>query len=135
MRRSNFVAPILLLMGSIGASNAAEVSRDVTINASPAEVWKVVGPFCAISDWYPGITTCKEEQIGGTTHRRLMTQDSQQFFEKLLKHDDAGMTYSYTIEQSPLPVADYRSTFSVTDVGGKAHITWRSTFSPKGVSE
>jgi len=136
MRDSTFIAGILLpLVGGTGAVMAAEVSRTATVNASPAEVWRVIGPFCAISDWYPGITTCAEERIGGATHRRLVTQDGAQFLEKLLEHDEAGMRYSYTIEQSPLPVADYRSTLAVAEAGGMAQLTWSSSFSPKGASE
>ena len=136
MRTSTFIVGILLpLGGAVAAVEAADVSRTVTVKASPAEVWKVIGPFCAISDWYPGITTCTEERIGGATHRRLVTQDGAQFLEKLLEHDEGGMRYSYTIEQSPLPVADYRSTLAVAEADGMTRLTWSSSFSPKGASE
>jgi hypothetical protein len=135
MRTTPLIASMMLLAGGAAVADAAEVSRDVTINASPAEVWQVMGPFCAISNWYPGITTCSEEQIGGATHRRLVTQDGGRFLEKLLEHDEAGMSYSYTIEESPLPVADYRSTIAVTEADGKARVIWSSSFSPNGASE
>ena len=45
------------------------------------------------------------------------------------------MSYRYAIEQSPLPVADYRSTLSVAEAGGKARVTWSSSFRPRGASE
>ena len=129
------VSFIIVLNCLTVVTHAAEASREMKIDASPAEVWKAIGPFCSIADWYPGIDTCTEENIDGAIHRRLVTADGNRFLEKLLKHDDASMSYSYTIEQGPLPVADYSATIGVTDNGTKAHITWNGNFKPNGVSE
>lgn len=120
--------------GLAGMAGAAEVSRSVTVDADASAVWQVVGPFCAIADWYPGIETCSEEEIGGATHRRLGTADGGEFLEEELAHDDAGMSYSYAIIEGPLPVQDYESTLSVDESGGGAVITWKSTFEPKGAT-
>ena len=124
----------LISMVSI-AAQAAEVSRSVTVTASPEQVWEVIGPFCAIGDWYPGITSCEEETRDGTTYRQLTTADGGHFLEKMLQHDDGGMSYSYAIEEGSLPVADYSSTMSVTESAGETVITWQSTFQPDGASE
>jgi hypothetical protein len=133
--RMALVTSTLLLAAGGWSAEAAEVSREVMLGARPAAVWEAVGPFCAISDWHPAIAACKEERIGETVHRRLTTHDGGQILEKLLAHDDAGMSYSYTIEESFLPVAGYRATIAVADAGGKARVTWKSSFSPKGASE
>jgi len=116
-------------------ADAAEVSRSVKVNANAEKVWEVIGPFCAIGDWYPGIDSCEEETIDGTTHRRLTTADGGQFLEKLLEHNDGAMSYSYAIEEGPLPVAGYSSTMSVKESAGETVITWESNFEPDGVSE
>jgi len=115
-------------------AGAAEVSRSITVQADASTVWQSVGPFCAIRDWHPAIETCAEEKIGGAMHRRLGTADGAEFLEEQLAHDDAAMSYSYAIIESPLPVQDYESTISVDESGDGAVITWESTFEPNGVT-
>jgi hypothetical protein len=123
-----------VLTGLAGVASAAEVSRSITVDADASTVWQVVGPFCAIGDWYPGIETCTEEEIDGAVHRRLGTADGGEFLEEELAHDDAAMSYSYAIIEGPLPVQDYEATFSVDEREGGAVISWESTFEPKGVT-
>lgn len=135
MIRRSLIPAMLLLAGASTCAQAAEVSRDVSVDANPTEVWQVIGPFCAIADWYPGIEKCEEELIGGTDHRRLSTADGGEFLEKLLQHDDASMSYSYAIVEGPLPVADYSAKLSVEDDGGETVIVWQCSFEPAGVSE
>ena len=135
MRIATIVFSLSLISGMSIEAQAAEVSRSVTVNASPEQVWEVIGPFCAIADWYPGLDSCEEETTDGTTRRRLTTADGGQFLERLQDQNDGNMSYSYAIEEGPLPVADYSSTISVTESGGDTVITWESTFAPDGVSE
>jgi hypothetical protein len=123
-----------VLTGVAGIAAAAEVSRDVTVDADAAAVWEVVGPFCAIADWYPGIETCVEEEIDGARHRRLGMADGGEFLEEQLAHDDAVMSYRYAIIEGPLPVKDYEASFSVDESGDQAVVRWESTFEPDGVS-
>lgn len=135
MIKGSLMPAMVLLAGASTLAQAAEVSRNVSVDANPTEVWQVIGPFCAIADWYPGIETCEEELIGGTDHRRLGTADGGEFLEKLLQHDDASMSYSYAILEGPLPVADYSANLSVKDDGGDTVIVWQCSFEPAGVSE
>jgi hypothetical protein len=114
---------------------AAEVTSEVTFAASADEVWDAIGPFCSISNWYPGLDSCTEEQIDGATHRRLLTADGGQFLEKLLAHDDEARSYKYAIVEGPLPVADYSSSISVTQSGDETRVVWSGTFEAKGTSE
>ncbi len=132
--RTGLAAAVLLLSGG-GVAAAAEVSRDATIDASPAKVWAAIGPFCSIADWHPAIAKCEEKKAKDGTLRHLTTQDGGKFDEKLLSHDDKRMRYSYSILKSPLPVTGYSSTLSVAETAGKSHVTWVSTFEPKGASE
>lgn len=123
-----------MLMSLTGIAGAAEVSRNILVNAEASAVWQEVGPFCAIADWYPGIETCTEEELDGDLHRRLLTADGGEFLEKQLAHDDHAMSYSYAIMAGPLPVKEYEATFSVEESGDQAVIVWESTFEPDGVS-
>lgn len=136
--RTALVTTTLLLMGGVSAAattaSAVEVTREAVIDAAPGRVWQVMGAFCSISEWHPAIARCEELKVDGAPHRRLTTGDGGVFLEKLRELDNDRMAYSYDIIESPLPVQGYTSTLSVTDDGGKARVTWRSSFEPKGVS-
>jgi uncharacterized protein YndB with AHSA1/START domain len=139
-RRSNFwkrCIPLILFAsaGIAGTAGAAEVSRETTIDAKATEVWRAIGPYCSIADWYPGIETCTEENINGALRRRLRTADGGEFLEEQLNHSDQAMRYTYAIVEGPLPVSDYEATLSVSESGGKTVVVWSGTFAPKGVSE
>ncbi len=133
MRTLAFIA--IAAAGVAGTADAAEVSRSVTVDASAAEVWQLVGPFCSISEWFPGIDSCTEDDIDGKPHRRLVADDGAVFLEERLSADNDAMSYGYAIVEGPLPVQDYEATFSVGEAGDKAVITWQSSFEPNGASE
>ncbi len=113
---------------------AVEVSREVEVNAPAAEVWDTVGPFCSISDWYPGLDSCTEEMVDGAKHRKLIGSDGAEFLEKYVEAE-SGMAYGYEIIESPLPVKDYKATFEVRETGDTSTIVWSSTFTADGASD
>jgi Polyketide cyclase / dehydrase and lipid transport len=129
------VAAVLSLCGLTIAAQAADVSSEVTFAADVKDVWAAIGPFCAIGDWYPGLESCSEEQVDGATLRHLVAGDGSQFLEKLVSQDDDGMSYTYTIEEGPLPVADYVSTISVSQSDDQTLVEWSGTFEPDGATE
>jgi hypothetical protein len=104
----------------------AQVTRSVTLNAAPGEVWALIGGFQAVPDWHPAVATSTREDIGGVDHRRLGLEGGGEILEKDLGGD--AMSYGYEIIASPLPLADYQATISVADAGGKAVVVWSSTF-------
>ena len=125
----------LMLLGSLGTATAAEVTREVEIDASPAKVWQTISSFCSIAEWHPVIAKCDEEKVKDTQRRRLTTKDGGVLVERLLSHDNKRRRYSYSIIESPLPVSNYHSTLSVADDHGKAKVVWQGNFDPKGASE
>jgi len=134
MRVALITTTLLFVGGVSAAASAVEVSREAVIDAAPGRVWQVMGAFCSISEWHPAIARCEELKVDGQPHRRLTTGDGGMFLEKLNELDNDAMSYSYDIIESPLPVQGYSSTISVADEGGKAKVTWRSSFEPKGAS-
>jgi hypothetical protein len=134
-RMGRIALALFVFTGIVGTTEAAEVSREITVDAKAADVWRAIGPYCEIADWYPGIETCTEENINGALNRRLGTADGAEFLEKQLERNDQTMSYSYAIIEGPLPVLDYRATLSVTESVGKTVVIWSSTFEPNGVSE
>ena len=104
----------------------AQVTRSVTLNAAPGEVWALIGGFQSLPDWHPAFETSAREDIGGVEHRRLGLAGGGEMLEKSLGAD--AMFYGYEIVESPLPLVDYKSTVSVADAGGRAVVVWSSTF-------
>jgi hypothetical protein len=105
----------------------AQLTRSVTLNAAPGEVWAVIGGFQSLADWHPAVETSVRDDIGGVEHRRLGLAGGGEILEKNLGGDT--MSVGYEIVESPLPVKDYKSIIAVVDAGaGKAVVVWSSTF-------
>jgi uncharacterized protein YndB with AHSA1/START domain len=133
--KSSLAAGAAALMAMASAASAASVSEKVEIAAAPAKVWAALGDFCGISAWHPAIAKCTLAEADGKKVRTLTTGDGATFVESLEGWDDAGMSYSYRIQSSPLPLENYLSTIKVSGEGDKSTIEWSSTFDPKGASE
>ena len=131
------VASALLVVGSSHAAGAVSVTREVTIDSTPATVWKLVGNFNALDVWHPAVV--KSELNGAVTKvgtRRLLTlaDKGDTVIEQLTSYTPAQTTYSYTSVKSPFPVKNYAATISLTTTAeGKTLMKWASTFDvPEG---
>ena len=72
-----------------------------------------MGDFCGIARWHPAVETCGLSYNNGATYRTLKLKDGAEIFERLLTRIGPAHTYTYSIETSPLPVADYQATIIV----------------------
>jgi hypothetical protein len=126
------VCALACLSAGASPASAASLSRSVDVNGTPAAVWSVIGPFCAIQDWLPPIGTCSENGATPPT-RTLVTKDGKATFVELqTARNDAKHTYSYIFTSSPLPVSHYASTIEVVAKSpGVSTVTWRSTYTPE----
>ncbi len=104
----------------------AQLTRSVTLNAAPGEVWALIGGFESLPDWHPAVETSVREDIGGVEHRRLGLAGGGELLEKNLGSDT--MSVGYEIIEGQLPLADFKATISVAVAGGKAVVVWASTF-------
>jgi len=132
------VAGLLLAIGSCFAAGALSVDREVTIDTSPATVWKLVGNFNAIDIWHPAVLKSElQGQAGRAGARRLLTlEDGATRIEKLLSYSAAQRSYSYSILESGLPVANYKATLTLAPAEeGRTLMIWRATFDANGVSD
>lgn len=120
-----------LLAGTAISAPHASLTRSMVIQAPPGEVWRIVGPFCAIGDWHPAIGSCAMDHNTRPT-RTLVTCDGKATFVELqVARDDTAHSYSYSFTSSPVPVSGYVSTFSVKASGKHASIvTWRGDYTP-----
>lgn len=126
------VASALLVVGSSHAAGTLSVTREVTIDSTPATVWKLVGNFNALDVWHPAVS--KSELNGASTKvgtRRMLTlaDGKQTIIEQLTAYDTAKTSYSYTMVRSSLPVVNYNGTITLNATpDGKTLMKWTSTF-------
>jgi hypothetical protein len=103
----------------------AEVHKTQEFEIAPDELWALIGDFHGIHKWIPGVEP--SEALDGGARRKLAMGPGDPIVERLL--EEGERSYTYSIEEGPLPVQNYRSTLSVKDAGGgKALVDWRGTF-------
>ena len=72
----------------------------------PAQtVWATIGGFNALPDWHPAVEKSELDEQGGITVRKLSLAGGGTILEKLEQVDENERVYSYSIMESPLPVA------------------------------
>jgi Polyketide cyclase / dehydrase and lipid transport len=122
----------LLVLAAVPAS-AIESSIKGSSTASADAVWAKIGDFCGIGKWHPAIEKCVLSADG--KQRTLSLKGGGTVVEKLEKRDDAAHSYTYSIVEGPLPVANYVSTISVAAAGTGSTITWSGKYDAKGASD
>ena len=91
--------------------------------------WQKIGDFCAIQTWHPAVSKCEQSEEGGATYRTLTTTDGGTIKEKLVEQTDTS--YTYDIIYFPLPVANYRSTISVSAEGNGTRVDWKAALTQR----
>jgi len=110
-----------------------KVSMSTNLNVSADQVWKLIGGFNALPDWHPAVENSELTQEGQT--RTLSLAGGGTLVEKLEKVDDGARTYTYSIVDGLLPVANYTATIKVSGEGDNSTIEWSSEFEPAGAPE
>jgi hypothetical protein len=129
--------PLIGLAACVLASPAfaVDVKKSVDVSASPKAAWKAVGDFCGIGKWHPAIAKCEISKKGGATYRKLTLKGGGEILEKELNRNNSKKSYSYSIESSPLPVANYKATISIEPAGSGSTIVWTAHFDAKGAPD
>jgi len=110
-----------------------KVSMSTKLNVSADQVWSLIGGFNALPDWHPAIEKSELEEEGQM--RRLSLAGGGTVIEQLERINENERTYSYSIVDSPLPVANYTATLKVTAEGDTCTVDWSSDFDPAGGME
>ncbi len=112
----------------------AKVNMKTNLDVGADEIWELIGGFNALPDWHPAVEKSELQEEG--SQRTLSLAGGGSIVEKLEKLDDNERVYSYEIIDSPLPVANYKSTLKVIEQGdGKAAVEWSSEFDADGAPE
>jgi hypothetical protein len=104
------------------------------INAPIEKVWSRIRDFNGLPNWHPAVAKSEIEggkpsdQIGCV--RKFSLQDGGVIRERLIEMSDLGHHYSYAILESPLPVANYRSTLRLRRIsdGDRTYADWSASF-------
>jgi hypothetical protein len=117
-----------------GRSIMARAHASSVIDVPIEQVWSRIRDFDGQPNWHPGIAKSNVEggkpsdQVGCV--RVLTLQNGAVIREQLLEMSDLGHHYSYSILESPLPVANYRGTLRlrrITD-GNRTFAEWSASF-------
>jgi hypothetical protein len=138
--RKTQISLALAAFGALGAlaatpALALTVTRSAEVAAAPAKVWATIGEFCGIADWHPVVEKCELSKKDGKTIRTLSLKGGGTIVEELVGRSDERHNYTYEILESPLPVADYKSTISVRPEGAGSKVIWVGTFKAKGADD
>ena len=113
----------------------AKVVMSTPLPVSAEQAWRMIGGFNALPDWHPSVQ--KSELQEGGRLRKLQIAGGATIVERLEKFSENEHLYTYSIEQGPLPVANYTATIRVKQEPGKAGcvVEWSSEFTPSGAPE
>lgn len=103
----------------------AEGKFEVHIDRSADEVWAVIGEFGSLGEWMPGIDSCVVD--GDVRTLQTMGMELQ---ERLVSHDDATRTTSYSLIKGPMPLEHHLATITVTPDGDGSTLTWAYEVKP-----
>jgi hypothetical protein len=113
-----------------------KLDMQTTVDASPEEVWKLIGGFNTLPDWHPLVQ--KSDLERGGVMRRLSLLGGGSIVERLEHFSNNDRLYTYSIIDAPLPVRNYVATLRVREGkdGKGSIIEWASEFeAATGVSE
>jgi hypothetical protein len=96
-------------------------------------MWERIGDFHGLDRWLGVVTS--SESIDGGRRRRLTVTSGDTVIEGLVESGERY--YTYTIEESLLPLSGYVSTLCVRPGSDDAScvVEWTADFEPIGVSE
>jgi Polyketide cyclase / dehydrase and lipid transport len=113
----------------------AKVYVSAVLDAPTARVWQKIRDFNGLAGWVPAISA--SEIIGGGARDQVgsvralsLANDGGTVKERLLALDDFHLSYSYSIIESPLPIANYVAHIRLKPVtsGDRTFVEWAGEF-------
>ena len=108
----------------------AKVHVSTVLHVPAQAVWNMIGGFNELARWHPAVVRSEESREADATIRRLTLIDGGTVTARLERHDERERSYSYTIIETPLPVAEYRAHLRVreSEDGLSCTVDWSSEF-------
>lgn len=126
-------ASLALVAGTAEAHGPSrqKTSQEVTLNATPDEVWAVIGNYNDLG-WYPGVLGVEAPDGNTKDGVRTVTLDGGTVLtEELTKYDAAKRTMSFrrtADDLDVLPATNFSTVMTVKDAGGKALVEFRGAY-------
>ena len=102
-------------------ANDFEVGVDMAVPADQA--WLLVGDPARIGEWFSPVVAC---EMKGDERRATMGSGAV-LVERIVDHDDAARSYSYTVVSGIPGLTSHRATVRVDDAPGGCRVLWRQT--------
>ncbi|HEY1830339.1 MAG TPA: SRPBCC family protein [Acidimicrobiales bacterium] len=102
----------------------AEGAVDVTVGATPDEVWEKVGDFGGIGDFFPGIDSFRVEGDD-----RIIGMFGMEIRERLVSRNDATRTITYSVVDG-VPIDSHTASITVEPEGDGSKVTWAYAVTP-----
>lgn len=124
-----------------GPAFGLELTKSRDIDAPPSAVWALIGDFCAIGRWHPQVERCilssdEDDETVRVQIRGLVIKGGKgTVVEVETSRDEAGMSYSYSFVQGPLPVSAYNASIAVRPNGAGSTVIWSGSFDAAGMSD
>ena len=118
---------ICLLCATAAWSADYKVKRSLELHTPPTETWHLIGDFCDIDDWHPDVRGCSLKATDGRLTRVLTTNAGDEIVQQRIAQE-AGLSYTYRIISSSLPVEKFTATLSIEPTGNPL-IEWSANFS------
>ncbi|MEI9984049.1 MAG: SRPBCC family protein [Aliidongia sp.] len=114
------------------APHELKVSESVEIAAPPAKVWAIIKNFEDLT-WHPAVKASSATDGSKVGSVRTLDLGGPKLVERLTKHSDAKMSYTYVITDDPnnvktVPVTAYESIITVTKAAHGAKVVWSGHF-------
>ena len=116
---------------ALAVGKTLSITEEIDLAAPPSQIWATIKDFDNWQAWHPAFASTKIIKGQGNARgvvRVLTAKDGAKFTEVLESHNDATRTYSYRINESPLPIAGYVSTLEVKPNKGGSSVVWSSNF-------
>ena len=97
---------------------------DVSIAATPDEVWAKVGDFAGVGDFFPGIESFRVEGDD-----RIIGMFGMEIRERLLARDEESRCITYSVVDG-VPIESHTATISVEPEGDGSKVIWAYDVSP-----
>lgn len=101
-----------------------ELSNEIEIDATPQQVWDVLGDLAATSEWLPGVV---KAEVDGSTRVCTMA-DGSEIKEEISDYEPERHSFRYRHLQVPMPVQDSGGVFLV--LPDPTRVVLESSFTP-----
>ena len=115
----------------------AKVNLSLNLGVPASKLWDTIGGLNALPDWHPAIEKSEVDGQGeGSVRTLTLAGGGGTITERLDNSDAKSHSYTYSILDGPLPVANYQATIKVSEQpDGTSTVEWDSDFQPKGAPE